>query len=98
MRLRRRLQQRKKLQGFLSPEHGSRSRTELVGMAWLQQRIRFLALRLSGGFKGGYPAAGFAIEALRFITVEFATWAEELGYYTGQDEERIYMGQLSIGF
>ena len=55
-------------------------------------------MRLSGGFKGGYPAAGFAIEALRFITVEFATWAEELGYYTGQDEERIYMGQLSIGF
>jgi len=35
---------------------------------------------------------------LRLVTVEFATWAEELGYYTGQDEERIYMGQLSIGF
>ncbi len=60
--------------------------------------FRALAVRLSGGFKGGYPAAGFAVEALQFFTVEFATWAEELGYYTGQDEERIYMGQLSIGF
>ena len=69
-------------------------------LAWpgYSTAFRALALRLSGGFKGGYPAAGFAIEALRFITVEFATWAEELGYYTGQDEERIYMGQLSIGF
>jgi hypothetical protein len=60
--------------------------------------VQFLALRLSGGFKGGYPAAGFGLEVLKFFTVEFATWAEELGYYTGQDEERIYMGQISIGF
>ncbi|WP_297701758.1 hypothetical protein [uncultured Fibrobacter sp.] len=69
-------------------------------LAWpgYNNAIRALALRLSGGFKGGYPAAGFGLEVLRFFTVEFATWAEELGYYTGQDEERIYMGQLSIGF
>ena len=60
--------------------------------------IRALAVRLSGGFKGGYPAAGAALEALQFITLEFATWAEELGYYTGQNEERIYMVQLSLGF
>jgi hypothetical protein len=69
-------------------------------LAWpgYSNEIRALALRLSGGFKGGYPAAGFGLEVLRFFTIEFATWAEELGYYTGQDEERIYMGQLSIGF
>ena len=69
-------------------------------LAWpgYSTAFRALALRLSGGFKGGYPAAGFAVEALRFFTVEFATWAEELGYYTSQDEERIYMGQISIGF
>ena len=69
-------------------------------LAWpgYNNAIRALALRLSGGFKGGYPSAGFALEVLRFFTLEFATWAEELGYYTGQDEERIYMGQLSIGF
>lgn len=69
-------------------------------LAWpgYSNEIRALALRLSGGFRGGYPAAGFGLEVLRFFTIEFATWAEELGYYTGQDEERIYMGQLSIGF
>lgn len=59
---------------------------------------RALALRLSGGFKGGYPAGGIALEVLQFFTLEFATWAEELGYYTGQDEQRIYMVELSLGF
>lgn len=69
-------------------------------LAWpgYNNEIRALALRLSGGFKGGYPSAGVALEVLRFFTFELATWAEELGYYTGQDEERIYMAELSIGF
>ncbi|MCQ2055195.1 MAG: conjugal transfer protein TraF [Fibrobacter sp.] len=69
-------------------------------LAWpgLNNEIRALSLRLSGGFKGGYPSAGVGLELLRFITLEFATWSEELGYYTGQDEERIYMVQASLGF
>jgi len=69
-------------------------------LAWpgYNSEIRALALRLSGGFKGGYPSAGAALEVLRVFTLEFATWAEELGYYTGQDEERIYMAEISIGF
>jgi hypothetical protein len=69
-------------------------------LAWpgYNYAIRALALRLSGGFKGGYPAAGVGLEVLQFFNLEFATWAEELGYYTGQDEERIYMVQMSIGF
>lgn len=69
-------------------------------LAWpgYNNEIRALAVRLAGGFKGGYPSAGLGLEILRFLTLEFATWAEELGYYTGQDEERIYMGQISLGF
>lgn len=69
-------------------------------LAWpgYNNEIRALSLRLAGGFKGGYPSAGVSLEVLRFMTLEFATWAEELGYYTGQDEERIYMGQISLGF
>lgn len=69
-------------------------------LAWpgYNNEIRALALRLAAGFKGGYPSAGASLEVLRFFTLEFATWAEELGYYTGQDEERVYMGQISIGF
>jgi hypothetical protein len=69
-------------------------------LAWpgYNNEIRALSLRLAGGFKGGYPSAGVSLEVLRFVTFEFATWAEELGYFTGQDEERIYMGQISLGF
>ena len=69
-------------------------------LAWpgYNNEIRALSLRLAGGFKGGYPSAGVSLEVLRFVTLEFATWAEELGYFTGQDEERIYMGQISLGF
>ncbi|MCI6874267.1 MULTISPECIES: outer membrane protein transport protein [Hallerella] len=60
--------------------------------------LRALKLRLSGGFHGGYPSAGIALEALRFIEVQIATWGEERGYYTGQDESRIYMAEISLGF
>lgn len=69
-------------------------------LAWpgYNNEIRALALRVSGGFKGGYPSAGVALEVLRFFTFELATWAEELGYYTGQDEERVYMAEISLGF
>jgi hypothetical protein len=69
-------------------------------LAWpgYNNELRALSLRLAGGFKGGYPSAGVSLELLRVVTLEFATWAEELGYYTGQDEERIYMGQISLGF
>lgn len=69
-------------------------------LAWpgFNNEIRIVAVRLAGGFRGGYPSAGVSVEVLRFISFELATWAEEMGYYTGQDEERIYMAQLSLGF
>lgn len=73
---------------------------EQVLLAWpgLNNQLRVLSARVAGGFKGGYPSAGASLEVLHLLTLEFATWAEERGYYVGQDEERIYMGQLSIGF
>lgn len=69
-------------------------------LAWpgYNNEIRALSLRLAGGFRGGYPTAGIGLEVLRFFTFELATWAEEMGYYTGQDEERVYMAQISLGF
>ena len=70
----------------------------LAAMPGLNNEIRFITLRLSGGFRGGYPSAGIGVEVLRFFTFEAATWGEERGYYTGQDENRIYMVQASIGF
>lgn len=73
---------------------------EQVLLAWpgLNNQIRALSGRLAAGFKGGYPTFGAGVEVLHVLTLEFATWAEERGYYTGQDEERIYMGQISLGF
>ncbi|MBO7413490.1 MAG: hypothetical protein J6U20_07495 [Fibrobacter sp.] len=73
---------------------------EQVLLAWpgLNNQLRALAGRLAAGFKGGYPTLGAGVEVLHVLTLEFATWAEERGYYTGQDEERIYMGQISLGF
>ena len=73
---------------------------EQVLLAWpgLNNQLRVLSGRLAAGFKGGYPSMGAGVEVLHVVTLEFATWAEERGYYTGQDEERIYMGQISLGF
>lgn len=70
----------------------------LLAVPGYNDNWRILKLRLSGGFRGGYPSAGIALEMLRFVEVEVATWSEELGYYTGQRENRIYMAQLSLGF
>jgi hypothetical protein len=70
----------------------------LAAIPGLNNEIRFISLRLAGGFRGGYPSAGIGLEVLRFFTFEAATWGEERGYYTGQDENRIYMVQASIGF
>ncbi len=70
----------------------------LLAFPGYNDNFRILKLRLSGGFHGGYPSAGVALEMLRFIEVEFATWGEERGYYTGQNEDRIYMAQVSLGF
>lgn len=69
-------------------------------LAWpgYNNELRALTLRVAGGFKGGYPTAGVALEVLRLVTFELATWGEERGYYTGQDEERVYMAELSLGF
>ena len=70
----------------------------LAAIPGLNNEIRFISLRLAGGFRGGYPSAGIGIEVFRFFSFEAATWGEERGYYTGQDENRIYMVQASIGF
>lgn len=73
---------------------------EQVLLAWpgLNNQFRALTGRIAAGFKGGYPSAGVSLEVLHVLTLEFATWGDERGYYTGQAEERTYMGQISIGF
>ncbi len=72
---------------------------EQVLLAWpgYENTYRVLKLRLAGGFKGGYPTAGVGLEVLRFAELEFVTWADEEGYYTGDKENRYYMLQVSFG-
>jgi len=59
--------------------------------------LRALKVRGGVGFRGGYPTAGIAIEALRIVELEACTWAEEAGYYTGAEENRFWVVQLSLG-
>jgi len=69
-----------------------------MGGEWEQTLIPWvLKGRLSAGIKGGYPTAGLGGNLLTVFHYEFATWAEEGGYYTGQREERYYMMKFGIG-
>jgi len=62
------------------------------------QDLRALKARIGAGFRGGYYTASAALEVLRVVELEVATWAEETGYYTGQQEKRFYMVQVGLGF
>tara|TARA_B100001248_G_scaffold240180_1_gene205951 strand:+ start:6643 stop:7755 length:1113 start_codon:yes stop_codon:yes gene_type:complete len=52
-------------------------------------------LSVRGGFHHGYYTAGASVD-LFFLRMDAATWAEELGGYTGQEEDRRYMVQLVL--
>ncbi len=60
--------------------------------------LRLLSTHLAAGFKGGYWSAGLGVELLRVFRIDFASWAEEGGYYTGQEELRYFLIQTSMGF
>lgn len=59
--------------------------------------LRVLKVRGGVGFKGGYPTAGAAVEVLRILELEACTWAEEAGYFTGEEENRFWVAQISVG-
>jgi hypothetical protein len=68
------------------------------GAEWEQTLIPWvLKGRLSAGVKGGYPTAGLGGNLLTVFHYEFATWADEAGYYTGQREDRYYVMKFGIG-
>ncbi len=69
-----------------------------VGAEWEQTLIPWvLKGRLSAGVKGGYPTAGLGGNLLTIFHYEFATWADEAGYFTGQREDRYYVMKFGIG-
>jgi hypothetical protein len=68
------------------------------GAEWEQTLIPWvLSGRLAMGVKGGYLSAGLGGKLLTVLHYEFATWAEEGGYYTGQIEERYYVMKFGVG-
>ncbi len=69
-----------------------------MGAEWEQTLIPWvLKGRLSVGMKGGYATAGLGGNLFSVFWYEFATWAEEGGYYTGQIEDRYYVMKFGIG-
>ena len=63
----------------------------------LGSNARALKGRGAMGFKGGYFTLGAGLEVLRVLNFDFVTWAEEAGYYTGQDPERFFLFEFSLG-
>jgi hypothetical protein len=69
-----------------------------MGAEWEQTLIPWvLKGRLALGVKGGYPTAGLGGTLMTVFHYEFATWAEEAGYYTGQVEDRYYVMKFGVG-
>ncbi len=58
---------------------------------------KVLKMGISGGLKGGYPSFLVSTTLLRFLQLEFLTYAEETGYFTGDRESRIWMGRMGFG-
>jgi hypothetical protein len=63
----------------------------------LGSNARLLKGRVAGGFKGGYWTAGLGLELVRFVHLDIVSWADETGYFTGQEPERTYVVEIAIG-
>ena len=62
-----------------------------------QHTMWFAALRLGTGFKGGYWAGGVGLSLLSALHIEYATWSEEQGFYTGHIEDRYHAFRVGVG-
>jgi hypothetical protein len=64
----------------------------------LGSNARAIATRLAAGFKGGYWSLGGELELMRVIHLQIASWAEETGYFTGQEPNRQFVLSFGLGF
>jgi hypothetical protein len=64
----------------------------------LGSNARALAGRLALGLQGGYWTAGGTLEVLRVLSFSAGSWAEEAGYFTGQEEKRYWVVEFGMGF
>jgi hypothetical protein len=82
----------------LSRERNYRLLSKINFGAEVEQHFWWIAsVRLSGGAKGGYWSAGTGISLLTAVHIEYATWAEEAGYYTGNIENRYHALRIGMG-
>jgi hypothetical protein len=58
---------------------------------------KLLSLGLRAGLYQGYPTFGADLRFLLF-TLSYVTYAEEVGAYAGQDEDRRHLVFLNIGW
>ncbi|MBF0432184.1 MAG: hypothetical protein HQK83_12945 [Fibrobacteria bacterium] len=88
------------VEDVLNDENGYKFLSKVnMGAEWEQVLIPYILKgRLSVGAKGGYLTAGLGGNLFTVLHYEFATWAEEGGYYTGQKEDRYYVMNFGIGF
>jgi hypothetical protein len=52
--------------------------------------------QIRGGLRGGYPTYGLLLNLL-ILQFEFTSYAEELGYFPGQWEDRHYLFSIRLG-
>lgn len=63
----------------------------------LGAQAKWKALALRTGIHQGYFTAGFGVD-LRYVTLDYAYYQEELGAYAGQLEDERHVLTLSLGF
>jgi hypothetical protein len=59
--------------------------------------VQFPFLGLRAGLNQGYPALGATID-LKLLRLDAAMYSEEVGTYTGQQEDQRYVAQISFGW
>jgi len=60
----------------------------------------WLTLRLRSGLDGGYLTFGIGARALRFVSIDYVTYAKEIGSYVGQEVRRRHLlyGKVQLNF
>lgn len=86
------------LEDVLNDERNYRFFSKVNFGAEVEQHFWWIAAaRLAGGMKGGYWSAGAGLSLLTAVHLEYATWAEEAGYYTGHIEDRFHAFRIGVG-
>jgi len=68
-----------------------------LGAEWRPLDKSWIGLALRAGLYQGYPTFGAELNFL-ILSLTYTTYAEEVGAYAGQKENRIHMLQLTVGW